>query len=329
MKFVDELVIHAKSGNGGRGCVSFRREKYIPKGGPDGGNGGDGGDIMLIADDSLNTLFDFRHHPHFKAKNGTPGSGRKRHGASADTLTIKVPMGTTVLETDGKTQIIDLDEIGRTWLMAKGGKGGVGNAVYKSSTNRAPRNFQLGKEGEERSVRLRLKLMADAGLVGLPNAGKSTILGALSKAHPKVGNYPFTTLYPSLGVAYAAQKEFVVADIPGLIKGAHQGHGLGDRFLGHVERCSLLVHVISGETSLEQCIKDYKIVEQEIELYNKKLASQQQLVVLNKCDLLTQPQIDLRVKGLTQALRKEVVAVSALARINISTLVEKMAYLVK
>ena len=325
MKFVDELVIHARSGNGGRGCLSFRREKYIPRGGPDGGSGGKGGDVVLVADASLNTLFDFRHHPHFKAKNGRPGSGKNKHGASAQTLSVKVPVGTTVLEPDGKTQIIDLNQEGKTWLMAKGGDGGTGNAAYKSSTNQAPRNFELGEEGEEKSVRLRLRLMADAGLVGLPNAGKSTLLGTLSKAHPKVGNYPFTTLYPSLGVVYADYTEFVVADIPGLIKGAHKGYGLGDRFLGHVERCSLLVHILSGEADLEECIKNYKTITEEIRLYNPRLLKQKQLVVLNKCDLLTPEQMELRQKGLSEALGQKVVAISALARINIPQLIEEMA----
>ncbi len=325
MKFVDELTIHARSGNGGAGCVSFRREKYIPRGGPDGGNGGRGGDIILEAVSSLNTLVDFRLRPHFKAANGRPGSGKNRDGAAADPNIIKVPVGTVVLEENGKTEIADLDAPGKRLLLLKGGNGGVGNARFKSSVNRAPRHFTPGEPGREKSVRLHLKLLADVGLIGLPNVGKSTLLAALSRAHPKIGNYPFTTIYPCLGVVFAEQREFVIADIPGLIAGAHKGLGLGDRFLGHVERCSALVHLLSAESSPQQMLRDYKTVREEMRLYHPKLERKKELVALSKSDLLDSKQLELRRQKLERSLKKPIKTFSGLARLNLEELTRAMS----
>ncbi|MEM6781896.1 MAG: GTPase ObgE, partial [Pseudomonadota bacterium] len=246
MKFLDQAKIYVKSGDGGPGCVSFRREKYIEYGGPDGGNGGRGGDIIFKCVKDLNTLIDFRYTQHFKAKNGMHGQGRDKTGAGGDDLIIKVPVGTQIIDEDKETVLLDMLEEGQTVTFLKGGDGGFGNAHYKSSTNQAPRKFTPGWPGEERALWLRLKLIADVGLVGLPNAGKSTFLAACTRARPKIADYPFTTLHPNLGVAQADNHEFVIADIPGLIEGAHEGHGLGDRFLGHVERTAVNLHLIDA-----------------------------------------------------------------------------------
>ncbi|SLN13284.1 GTPase ObgE [Oceanibacterium hippocampi] len=284
MKFLDQAKIYISSGNGGPGSMSFRREKYIPRGGPDGGDGGRGGDVVAECVDGLNTLIDFRYRQHFRAKSGTHGMGRNRSGSSADTLVIRCPVGTQILDEDGENVIADLTEPGQRILLAKGGDGGFGNAHFKSSTNQAPRRADPGWPGEERWVWLRLKLIADAGLVGLPNAGKSTMLAASSRAKPKIADYPFTTLHPQLGVVGVDDREFVLADIPGLIEGAHEGHGLGDRFLGHVERCGVLLHLV--DATAEDVAGSYETIRGELEAYGHGLAEKAEIVALNKIDAL-------------------------------------------
>jgi GTP-binding protein len=246
MKFLDEAKVYIRSGDGGNGCVSFRREKFIEFGGPNGGDGGKGGNVIAVAVDGLNTLIDYRFQQHFNAKNGRGGMGKDRHGASGADMIMKVPSGTQIYEEDGETLLADLAEVGQQVVLAHGGNGGFGNARFKTSTNRAPRNANPGQPGEERTIRLRLKLIADGGIVGLPNAGKSTFLAAVSAARPKIADYPFTTLHPQLGVVESEGRGFVLDDIPGLIEGAHDGAGLGDRFLGHIERCRVLLHLVDG-----------------------------------------------------------------------------------
>ncbi|MCJ2183935.1 GTPase ObgE [Novosphingobium sp. 1949] len=285
MHFLDQAKIYIRSGAGGPGAVSFRREKYIEYGGPDGGNGGKGGDIVFEAVAGLNTLIDFRYTQHFKAKRGGHGMGKNRNGAAADDLVIKVPVGTQIIsDEDGETVLADLTEAGQRLVMLEGGMGGRGNASYKTSTNRAPRNHQPGIPAEEMWVWLRLKLLADVGLVGMPNAGKSTFINKLSNTKAKVGNYAFTTLRPQLGVVYHKGREFVLADIPGLIAGAADGAGIGDRFLGHIERCRVLLHLI--DISVEDPVEAMRVVEQELEAYAEELADKPRLVALNKIDLV-------------------------------------------
>lgn len=284
MKFLDQAKIYVKSGDGGPGCVSFRREKYIQYGGPDGGNGGKGGNIVFKAFKDLNTLIDFRYTQHFKAKNGMHGQGRNMTGASADDLVIAVPVGTQIIDEDKETVLLDMMEEGQEVLFLKGGDGGFGNTHYKSSTNQAPRKNTPGWPGEERDIWLRLKLIADAGLIGLPNAGKSSFLGACTRARPKIADYAFTTLHPNLGVAQVDSHEFVIADIPGLIEGAHEGHGLGDRFLGHVERTSVLLHLIDG--TMDDPAAAYKIIRNELSEYGGDLDKKPEIVALTKSDVL-------------------------------------------
>ncbi len=285
MKFLDLARVHIRSGSGGGGCVSFRREKYIEFGGPDGGDGGRGGDVWAEAVDGLNTLIDFRYQQHFFAKNGQPGMGRQRTGRDGDDVVLRVPVGTEILEEDQETVIADLTEVGQRVLLARGGNGGFGNLHFKSSTNQAPRRANPGQPGVERTLWLRLKLIADVGLLGLPNAGKSTFLAATSNARPKVADYPFTTLVPNLGVVGVDDAEFVVADIPGLIEGAHEGRGLGDTFLGHVERCAVLLHLVDG--TAEDVAADWRTIINELEAYGGKLAGKPRVTVLNKVDALT------------------------------------------
>ncbi len=261
MKFLDEAKVYIRSGDGGNGCVAFRREKFIEFGGPSGGNGGRGGNVILEVADGLNTLIDYRYQQHFKAQKGENGSGSDRHGANGKNIVLKVPMGTQIFDEDRETLIHDFTKVGEKFVLAEGGNGGFGNAHFKTSTNRAPRNANPGQTGEERWIWLRLKLIADAGLVGMPNAGKSTFLSKVSAAKPKIADYPFTTLHPQLGVVNADGREFVLADIPGLIEGAHEGTGLGDRFLGHVERCRVLLHLI--DATCEHAGKAYKTVRKE------------------------------------------------------------------
>ena len=288
MKFLDQTKIYVKSGNGGSGSASMRREKYIEFGGPNGGDGGRGGHVYAIAVDGLNTLIDYRFRQHHKAQTGTGGAGRDRTGPDGDDLYLKVPVGTQIFEEDNETLIVDFSELGETALICKGGDGGFGNTRFKTATNRAPRRYDVGWPGEERTIWLRLKLIADAGLVGAPNAGKSTFLAATSRAKPKIADYPFTTLNPQLGVVFAGTEEFVLADIPGLIEGAHEGAGLGDRFLGHVERCGALLHLVDGTE--EDVAAQYHMIRDELVAYGNGLGEKPEVLVLNKCDALTDEQ---------------------------------------
>ena len=284
MKFLDEAKIYLKSGDGGPGCVSFRREKYEEYGGPNGGNGGRGGDVIFEVVDSLNTLIDFRYAQHFRAQNGQNGMGKDRTGAGGDDIIIKIPVGTQVLAEDKETLLYDFTEKGERVLFLKGGDGGFGNAHYKSSTNQAPRKKTPGWPGEEMGIWLRLKLIADIGLVGLPNAGKSTFLSVVSNAKPKIADYPFTTLAPNLGVVKAGDKEFVIADIPGLIEGAHEGQGLGTRFLGHVERTSAILHLV--DSTQDDIIDAYKTIRHELREYASHVADKKEIIVLTKTDAM-------------------------------------------
>jgi len=289
MKFLDQAKVYVKSGDGGEGCVSFRREKYVEFGGPDGGDGGRGGDVIAEAVDGLNTLIDYRYQQHFKARRGAHGMGKNRTGAGGKPVVLKVPAGTQILEDDQETPVADLLKPGDRVVLARGGKGGKGNAHFKSSTNQAPRRSEPGMPGEEHWLWLRLKLAADAGLVGLPNAGKSTFLAAVSRARPKIADYPFTTIHPQLGVVTHAGEEFVLADIPGLIEGAHVGKGVGDRFLGHVERCGVLLHLVDGTE--DDVAEAYRTIRTELEAYGHGLADKAELVALNKVDALTKSEI--------------------------------------
>ncbi len=309
MKFLDEAKVYVRSGDGGNGCVSFRREKFIEFGGPNGGDGGKGGDVIVQAVDGLNTLIDYRYQQHFKAKNGGGGMVKDRHGASGDDIVLKVPAGTQVYEEDGETLLADLTDVGQRAVVARGGKGGFGNTHFKSSTNRAPRHANPGQPGEELTIRLRLKLIADAGIVGLPNAGKSTFLAAVSAAKPKIADYPFTTLHPQLGVVEIDGREFVLADIPGLIEGAHEGTGLGDRFLGHVERCRVLLHLVDG--TAEHAGAAYKTVRGELKAYGQGLGEKPEVVALNKADALTPEQLKQQTARLARAAKKTPLVVSA------------------
>lgn len=284
MKFLDLAKVYIRSGAGGNGCISFRREKYKEFGGPDGGDGGKGGSVWVETVDGLNTLIDFRYQQHFFARNGQSGMGRQRTGADGDDIILRVPVGTEVLDEDQETVIADMTEVGQRVLLAKGGNGGFGNLHFKSATNQAPRRANPGQECIERTIWLRLKLIADAGLLGLPNAGKSTFLAASSNARPKIADYPFTTLHPNLGVVGIDNAEFVVADIPGLIEGASEGRGLGDLFLGHVERCSVLLHLIDGTS--ETIAEDYNTIIGELEAYGGELAAKPRITALNKIDAL-------------------------------------------
>ena len=299
MKFLDHARVEIRSGAGGAGCVSFRREKFVEFGGPDGGDGGKGGDVVVEAVDGLNTLIDYRYQQHFFAKNGQHGSGSQRTGKSASDVVLRVPVGTEILEEDGETLVADLTRVGQRVTLARGGNGGWGNLRFKSSTNQAPRNANPGQEGVERTLWLRLKLIADAGLVGLPNAGKSTFLAATSNARPKVADYPFTTLHPGLGVVGIDGAEFVMADIPGLIEGAHEGKGLGDAFLGHVERCAVLLHLVDGTS--ETLAEDYLVIRHELEAYGAGLAEKPRLVGLNKIDALAPEEADAAAAALEAA----------------------------
>ncbi len=284
MKFLDLCKVYIRSGSGGNGCVSFRREKFIEYGGPNGGDGGGGGNVWVETVDGLNTLIDFRYQQHFFAENGRAGAGRQMTGRDGEDIVLRVPVGTEILDEDQETVIADLDTLGERILLARGGNGGWGNLHFKTATNQAPRRANPGQPGVERTIWLRLKLIADVGLLGLPNAGKSTFLAATSNARPKIADYPFTTLHPNLGVVGVDNREFVVADIPGLIEGAHEGRGLGDLFLGHVERCAVLLHLVDGSSGT--LLEDYDTIVTEIEEYGAGLADKPRIVVLNKIDTM-------------------------------------------
>jgi GTP-binding protein len=311
MKFLDQAKIYLRSGDGGAGAVSFRREKFIEFGGPDGGDGGRGGDIVVEAAANLNTLIDYRYQQHFKAQRGHHGMGRNRTGAAGNTIVLRVPVGTQILDEDKETVLADITRPDQRLVLLRGGDGGRGNAAFKSSTNQAPRRAEPGWPGQERWVWLRLKLIADAGLVGLPNAGKSTLLAAASRARPKIADYPFTTLHPQLGVVHVDEEEFVLADIPGLIEGAHEGAGLGDRFLGHVERCRVLLHLVDGtEEDVAAC---YRTIRGELAAYGGGLAGKPEILVLNKCDALDAAAIAEKRAALAEAAGRPLDAVRTLS----------------
>lgn len=309
MKFLDEAKVYIRSGNGGSGCVSFRREKFIEHGGPDGGNGGRGGSVWAEATGGLNTLIDYRYQQHFKARKGGNGMGKLMAGKGAQDIIMKVPVGTEIVEDDKETVVADLTREGQRVLLAPGGQGGVGNHAFKSSTNQAPRQFTPGEEGVERWLWLRLKLMSDAGLLGLPNAGKSTFLASVSRAKPKIADYPFTTLTPQLGVVRIDGREFVLADIPGLIEGASEGVGLGIKFLGHVERAGILLHLIDG--TQEDVAGAYRTIRGELEQYSDTLAEKEEIIALNKCDALEPEEIAEKVAALADLTPHPVHTISA------------------
>ena len=323
MKFLDLAKVYIRSGGGGSGCVSFRREKYIEYGGPDGGDGGRGGDVIVEVVDGLNTLIDFRYQQHFFAKSGQPGMGAQRTGKSGDPVILRVPAGTEILEDDQETVIADMAEVGDRLVLARGGNGGFGNLHFKTSTNQAPRSANPGLPGVERTIWLRLKLIADVGLLGLPNAGKSTFLAATSNARPKIADYPFTTLHPNLGVVAVDNAEYVVADIPGLIEGAHEGRGIGDRFLGHVERCGVLLHLVDG--TADEPGRDWNTVMRELHAYGGPLADKPMVTVLNKVDALDSELIDMQKSDLEAATGGPVLTMSGAAGIGVTDVLRALA----
>jgi len=322
MKFLDQAKVYVRSGDGGAGSVSFRREKFIEMGGPDGGDGGNGGDVWIEAVDGLNTLIDYRYQQHFKASTGGHGMGRLRAGANSDDIVLKVPVGTQVFEEDNETMVADLARLGDRFRIAKGGNGGFGNAHFKSATNRAPRHANPGQEGEERWIWLRLKLIADAGLLGLPNAGKSTLLAAVSAAKPKIADYPFTTLHPQLGVVRVGMQSFVLADIPGLIEGAHEGHGLGTRFLGHVERCAVLLHLI--DVTGDDPVAAYRIIRKELKAYSPELAEKPEIIAFNKTDLLQDDEIEAKLRDFKRRVKKTPMLISGGTTKNVPEAMKKL-----
>ena len=322
MKFLDQVKIYIKAGNGGDGSPSFRREKFIEYGGPDGGDGGKGGSVILKAERNLNTLIDFRYQQHHKAKRGNNGAGQNRTGKSGDDLILKVPLGTQVFEEDNKTLIYDFIKVGEEFVAASGGKGGLGNTRFKSSTNRSPRKFTKGTVGEEFTIWLQLKTIADIGIIGLPNAGKSSLLAAITNANPKVANYHFTTLNPNLGVASYDDKEITIADIPGLVEGAHKGTGLGIQFLKHIERCKSLLHLI--DITSEDLKKSYHQVKNELKKYSDKLIKKKELIVLNKIDLIDEKEVNHIIKDFKKNTKSEVIAVSTFNKSSVSKIKSKL-----
>lgn len=327
MQFIDESKIHIQSGHGGAGCVSFRREKNIPKGGPDGGDGGRGGDVIIRTVPALNTLIDFRYKQHFKAKTGGHGMGRMRHGASSDDLYIDVPIGTQIFAEDKTTLIADLNKPDMECVIAKGGDGGRGNASFKSSVNQAPRKATPGWPGEELSVWLQLKLLSDAGLVGLPNAGKSTFLSHVTAAKAKVADYPFTTLTPQLGVVMLEEDRFVLADIPGLIEGAHRGVGLGDRFLKHIERCGIIIHMI--DAICEDVVTPYQTIRRELEDFHPDLAAKTEIIALNKCDCVPEEELESHMDALAKITDHKIFPISAVTGLGITPLLHHANRVIK
>lgn len=327
MKFLDQVKIYIKSGDGGAGCVSFRREKFIEFGGPDGGDGGRGGDVWVEVVDGLNTLIDYRYQQHFKAKTGVHGMGRNKTGAKGEDVILKVPQGTQVIDAESDGLVCDLTEKGQRYLLAKGGNGGFGNLFFTSSVNRAPRRANAGLPGVEKSLWLRLKLIADAGLVGLPNAGKSTFLATVTAAKPKIADYPFTTLHPNLGVVKLSDSDFVLADIPGLIEGAHKGIGLGDRFLGHIERCRVLLHLINVNN--DNVVKAYKTVRDELLAYSEDLYNKPELIALSQCDSVLPDEAEAMAKELNEYTKKPVMILSAVAHKGVKEVLYKIVDIIK
>jgi GTP-binding protein len=323
MKFLDVAKVYIGSGAGGNGCVSFRREKFIEYGGPNGGNGGRGGDLWAEAVENLNTLIDYRYQQHVMAKNGQHGMGREMSGANGDDAIMRVPVGTQIYEEDGETLICDLAQPGVRALLLRGGNGGFGNAHFKSSTNQAPRHANPGQPAEEKTVILKLKLIADAGLIGLPNAGKSTFLARVSAAKPKIADYPFTTLTPQLGVVRIDQTDFVLADLPGLIEGAHEGSGLGDRFLGHAERCGAILHLVDGTQST--IARAYKTIRGELDAYGHGLADKPEIVALNKIDAITKPELARKKAALEKASGAKVFLISGVSGEGVNDVLRAMA----
>ena len=322
MKFLDQVKIYIKAGNGGDGSPSFRREKFIEYGGPDGGDGGKGGSVILKAEQNLNTLIDFRYQQHHKAKRGENGAGQNRTGKSGEDLILKVPIGTQVFEEDNKTLIYDFTKISEEFIAAAGGKGGLGNTRFKSSTNRAPRKFTKGTKGEEFTIWLQLKTIADIGIIGLPNAGKSSLLASVTNANPKIANYQFTTLNPNLGVASYDDKEITIADIPGLVEGAHKGTGLGIQFLKHIERCKSLLHLI--DITSEDLKKSYQQVKNELKKYSNKLTKKKELIVLNKIDLIDEKEVNYIIKDFKKNTKSEVIALSTFNKSSVSKIKSKL-----
>jgi GTPase len=322
MKFLDQVKIYVKAGNGGDGSPSFRREKFIEYGGPDGGDGGKGGSIILKAERNLNTLIDYRYQQHHKAKRGDNGSGQNRTGKSGDDLILSVPLGTQVFEEDNKTLIYDFVKFGEEFVAAAGGKGGLGNTRFKSSTNRAPKKITKGVPGEEFTIWLQLKTIADIGIIGLPNAGKSSLLAAITNANPKIANYQFTTLNPNLGVASYDDKEITIADIPGLVEGAHKGTGLGIQFLKHIERCKSLLHLIDITNS--DLKKSYKQVKNELKNYNSNLEKKKELIILNKTDLIDKKDLDKIIKDFSKNIKSEVISMTTLQKVSVSKIKAKL-----
>ena len=322
MKFLDQVKIYIKAGNGGDGSPSFRREKFIEYGGPDGGDGGKGGSVILKAEQNLNTLIDYRYQQHHKAQRGNNGAGQNKTGKGGENLILKVPLGTQVFEEDNITLIFDFIKIGEEFVAAAGGKGGLGNTRFKSSTNRAPRKFTKGTAGEEFTIWLQLKTIADIGIIGLPNAGKSSLLAAITNANPKIANYQFTTLNPNLGVASYDDKEVTIADIPGLVEGAHKGIGLGTQFLKHIERCKSLLHMI--DITNENLKKSYKQIKDELKNYSTKLVKKRELIVLNKTDLIEEGEVEKIVKYFSKNIKSEVIVLSTLDKKSISKIKAKL-----
>ena len=322
MKFLDQVKIYVKAGNGGDGSPSFRREKFIEYGGPDGGDGGSGGSVILKSEQNLNTLIDYRYQQHHKAKRGENGSGQNRTGKGGEDLILKVPLGTQVFEEDNKTLIYDFTKIGEKIIAASGGRGGLGNTRFKSSTNRAPRKYTKGTLGEEFTIWLQLKTIADIGIIGLPNAGKSSLLAAITNANPKIANYQFTTLNPNLGVASYDDKEITIADIPGLVEGAHKGTGLGIQFLKHIERCKSLLHMI--DVTNDDLKKSYKQIKNELKKYSAKLSKKKELVVLNKVDLIDNNEVKKIIKEFSKNTKSEVITLSTLEKKSVSQIKAKL-----